>query len=145
MPRKAINAKPTPNQEVRTKTGQVNKAAVAVDGPKFGVFDERKIYNQHAIARILGSYDYRWVIRNLFAAGLPHARFGNVYLVSGRQLNLWVEALSRPWEPLVAQVKHEQEAVSRAPAIDPSKVATRSGRGRRKRSDPPGHEIESTA
>jgi hypothetical protein len=70
---------------------------VKEDGDRFGVLDSRKVYNQHALARILGCYDYRWVLRNLFANGLPHFRIGNQYLVSGQDFNDWIRDRAAAW------------------------------------------------
>jgi hypothetical protein len=91
-----------------------------VDGPQFGVFDSAKVYDQRAIARILGLTNYRWVIRNLFLKGLPCTRIGRLYLASGRSINRWVEENEQIWQPSdiklsVEQIERTSSSVGSAP------------------------------
>lgn len=71
----------------------------------YGVFDDRQVYTQHSIARILGLADAggecsKFVLRKMLHAGLPFARVGRQFLVSGRLLNRWVEKNSSNWKEL---------------------------------------------
>lgn len=67
-----------------------------------GVFHSGSVYNQHAIARILGVADNTgpcstFVLERIIKAGVPFVKLGHHYLVSGDQLNIWVRENAKPW------------------------------------------------
>jgi hypothetical protein len=77
------------------------RPSVGDDG--LGIFDDRQVYNQHAIARLLGlsladGECSKFVLRKLLHAGVPFARVGRQYLISGKILNQWVQQQSKTWD-----------------------------------------------
>jgi hypothetical protein len=70
---------------------------------RLGIFDDHKTYNQHSVARILGLADpqaecSKFVLRKLLHAGLPFAKVGRQFLISGKLLREWVESNSKTWD-----------------------------------------------
>ncbi len=61
-----------------------------------GIFDASKAYSHKAIARILGKKE-RWVIQEVLRDGLAHRKLGNLYMVAGHILVLWIERTSTEW------------------------------------------------
>jgi len=58
------------------KEARPKREALLADGERYGVFDSRKVYSQHALARILGMADHpkrcsQFVLNRLFRAGVP--------------------------------------------------------------------------
>src|SRR3954452_10970624 len=91
-----------PPKDLRPK-----EVVIAADGERFGVFDSRKVYTRHAIARILGAINSAnrcpTSVYQLFQLGMPFFKAGRQYLVSGQELNLWVQKNSKTWEEYQAE------------------------------------------
>ena len=62
-----------------------------------GIIDSGKAYSHKAISRILGKTE-RWVIQELLRAGVKYRKLGNLYMVAGHVLVLWIEGTSEQWD-----------------------------------------------
>ncbi|MEM9351792.1 MAG: hypothetical protein AAGA92_02165 [Planctomycetota bacterium] len=62
-----------------------------------GIFDASKGYSHKAIARIIGRTE-RWVIQQVIRDDVKFRKIGNLYMVSGHELILWIERTSDTWQ-----------------------------------------------
>lgn len=67
-----------------------------MSSPHDGIFDANSTYSHKAIGRMFGKSD-RWV-REEILHNVPHRKVGDLYLVGGHLLQLWVERGSSGWD-----------------------------------------------
>ena len=65
------------------------KVAAGVDAT--GIILDGATYTTKALAGILGRNE-KWIIDNVVDQGCPAKRRGNLFLISGRDFRIWVEA-----------------------------------------------------
>lgn len=63
-----------------------------------GIIDSSVTYTQKSLAIVLDREE-EWVIEEFVHAGVPHRKIGRLYFMSGRSIQLHIEATSERWTP----------------------------------------------